>query len=219
MGKKKKERILIPFGMFGAMCYLAYVIAGTGFSEAFGLTGAGVSALTAKGSTGAVWLWVAATMSWLGMLAFSAGMLMRANRSYNRVLWIAYMLFLNLQVLLIAGFGLFPLNGALAAYGGTNTVHIVIIALAAVAANAFAFLAGFGYYKQPERKRLGVNCLFWAILITAVNIASAVAIAFRVTFFGLGERAMLFMLMCLIFSISYTETFSVTRYNRIIKED
>ena len=219
MNTRKKERILIPFGMFGAMCYLAYIIAGTGISQAFGLTGAGVSALTAKGSSGAAWIAVMAALYAFSMFAFSAGMLMRAYRVYNRTLWAAYMVLLNLQILLIAGFVLFPLSGALAAYGGVNTVHIFIIALVAVAANVFAFLAGFGYHKQTERKRLSVNCMFWAILITAVNISAIVMVSLRVAFFGLGERAVLFVLMCLIFSISYAETFSATRYNRIKKED
>lgn len=219
MRAKKKERILIPFGMFSTLCYFAYIIAGTHFSEAFGLTGAGVSALAVKETSGAGWLVAIALMFFISMLVFSAGMLMRAYRAYNRMLWSAYIVLLNLQILIIAGFGLFPLNGALAVYGGTNTVHIVMIALAAIAANVFAFLAGFGYHKQAERKRLGVNCIFWAILITAVNIAGVGMLVFRVTLFGLEERAMLFMLMCLTFSISYIETFSTTRYNRIRREE
>ena len=219
MQSKRNENRLIPFGMLGVLCFLAYIIVSTDMTKAFGLEGAGVSALTSFAVAGKGWMVIFAVASFASLIVFSMGMQKRAYRAYSRHLLTAFVLFFNIQVLLIIGFVLLPLRGAFAVAGGTNTAHIIIIALVAVASNVFAYMVGFGYHQQPERKRLGVYCLFWAIVLTIINIISIILVSLQVQLFGLSERAMLFVLMCLVLTISYTETFSSTRYNRIRKED
>ncbi len=219
MTTQRIENLLVSCGMIGAICFFAYVIVGASFVPMSGIASVGIAALVTKGSPEASWLRVFAFAYAIFTFAFSAGMLMRAYRAYNRLLFTAYVVFFNMLVLFIVGFALFPLRGAFVQGGGNSTVHAVISAFVAIGANAFAFLAGFGYHQQAERKQLGLYGMLWAIFITVINISSLILICSKAELMGLGERAVVFALMFLVFTVSYTETFTATRYNRIRREE
>ena len=212
------ENGLISMGMLGVLCFLAYMISvGLGYDT--GLVAVSQSGFKSSGilySGGNISL---AVFFGICMLLFSLGMLMRAYRTYNRMLLFGFVVFLNMQVLFNIGFALFPLRGAFIAQGGMSTVHAIISSMVAVLVNVFAFLVGFGYYKQRECKRMGIICLLWATIITLINISNLLVISFKLELFGMSERILSFVLMGLILSISYTETFVSTRYNRIINGD
>ena len=198
------------------ICFLAYIIIGTNLNQGFGQAEIGAFA---QGTADLGWLAAFAIAYVLCMFVFIAGMLMRAYRAYNRSLLAAYVVFFNMQVLLLVGFILFPMRGSYVSAAKVNIAHGVAVALAAVAAVVFAFLAGAGYHRQAEHRRLGIHCLLWGIALSVVSVAGVVLGCLNAGYFGMAERAMLFVLMGLIASISYTETFMATRYNRIRKNE
>jgi len=135
------------------------------------------------------------------------GLVIKAFKSYNRLLKAGFIILLVMQLTSAIGYSLFPLTGDKTDMNFQNMMHIIVTVIVVFSTITFSFLVAFGYIKQEHTKKLGKITLVFAIFVTLFGLFNPISMGMQLNILGLTERLVIYTIQAFMFILSYYYTF------------
>ncbi|MGL5085325.1 MAG: DUF998 domain-containing protein [Clostridium sp.] len=205
---KKIEKILMPLGIVGVVCYMLHTIIGNLLWKEYNPITTDISSLTAVGAPNAAILRILTSMYGICTILFVAGLIIKSFRKYHLVTRIGYIMMMVMQIISMVGYSLFPLSGDKTVMNFQNRMHIVVTVAVVFTTIAFGFILAIGYLKQEKMKNLGRFILIMSIVITLTGATNPIGMGMGLNILGLTERLVIYSLQFMMFTLSYYYTFN-----------
>lgn len=203
----KITRYLYPLGMIAEILYFSHTILGNLLWKEYNPVTADISSLTADGAPNAQLLRLITLFYSIFIILMVFGLVIKAFKSYNRLLKAGFIILLVMQLTSAIGYSLFPLTGDKTDMNFQNMMHIIVTVIVVFSTITFSFLVAFGYIKQEHTKKLGMITLVFAIFVTLFGLFNPISMGMQLNILGLTERLVIYTIQAFMFILSYYYTF------------
>ncbi len=203
----KITRYLYPLGMIAVILYFSHTILGNLLWKEYNLVTTDISSLTADGAPNAQLLRLITLFYSIFIILMVFGLVIKAFKSYNRLLKAGFIILLVMQLTSAIGYSLFPLTGDKTDMNFQNMMHIIVTVIVVFSTITFSFLVAFGYIKQEHTKKLGMITLVFAIFVTLFGLFNPISMGMQLNILGLTERLVIYTIQAFMFILSYYYTF------------
>jgi len=212
MGDSKKmnkfEKYSSPFGMIGVISYFIHTTLGNILWTDYNPITTDISSLTAFGAPNRNLLIIFTSIYGFAIILFALGMIIKSFRKYHTAVRAGWIMFMVMSTVSLFGYTLFPLTEDKAVMNFQNVMHIIVTVIVVITMITSIFTLAFGYIKQEKMRTLGRFILIIASVITVSGVLNPIGIVNNFNILGLTERAVIYSLQVLIFSLSAYYTFS-----------
>ena len=193
--------------MIAVILYFSHTILGNLLWKEYNPVTTDISSLTADGAPNAQLLRVITLFYSIFIILMVVGLVIKAFKSYNRLLKAGFIILLVMQLTSAIGYSLFPLTGDKTDMSFQNMMHIIVTVIVVFSTITFSFLVAFGYIKQEHTKKLGKITLVFAIFVTLFGLFNPISMGMQLNILGLTERLVIYTIQAFMFILSYYYTF------------